>query len=1132
MTIQKYRRTAKNAANQPQIIHLESKRGIVRCYLRDFRSPPPDPVSSTHSEFVSRLQTEQPFAVQSPHKSDAFRGGHFSPSLNMPNSQNLSQRIRRLFFKWQCSCILAAATLAAVLGTTPAYALVQQTDEAGGVVVADIRIEGNETIPESVILQKIQSQPQRAISERLIREDKRSLMSTRWFFSVAERIDETPQGLILVFTVHERPIVQRVEFLGNKKIKLKHLKAWTGLKAGSPFDHIANREAVHRIEQEYKDKGYYFVKVQLVKGGQPGEREVVFRINEGPKVQVKERTFEGNKFWTDGDLRKNLISKEAFLIFGGIYNPDTIPSDIEAVKQYYRGVGFFDVEVSGAPLFSDDKSDVNLHFTINEGRRYAVREIRFQGNSIISTQRLKGDSKLKPGDKFNSYPLSKDVTRMLGFYGEMGHYFASVNPVPQFTEQEGIVDLVFEIDEDRPRFVRDVNVTYDGDYPHTKQTVVLDRIQVQPGDIADPKKIRRGRSRLNGSGLFEPGIAFDVTPVEPEQSSFAQNAVSRTWRGQNPNDAPDDWTKRFTVETHRSAYESTAIGSEWNQLLFANPLSTDSDADSEANTQDRLESSSDGEPVSDEHAQTSESVARSEAATTNDPAAIDVGSVPTARVEFVSARLKPESATSKTSAPQTPTSLFANDQTEPVVRPLTAPSVPTAGHSFGQPVAPEPIELPEHTTVGSVAESELMGFRTVDPAALFAFETPTFVASHSAEETEEPIIRAQSPQQNAPIDPATPGYRDPILEGSPYRNQFQAVPPGWIDINVNAAEGRTGRLMFGAGVNSDAGLVGSFVWDESNFDLFRPPTSFADIIEGRAWRGGGQRFRAEAAPGNQVSRYAISWTDPYFMYTDYSFGVSAFYFNRYYPDWREDRVGGRVSLGRQWTPEWSTGVALRLEEVELKNPTVPTPAVIAKDLGSNFLSTVRANATHDTRDQSVMPSEGHYADVAYEQAFNEFTYPRAEAEFRQYFTLYNRPDGSGRQVLTLAGNLGWSGDDTPVFERYYAGGFQSFRGFSYRGVTPRVGNVGTGGTFQALGTAEYRVPVTADDMINVVAFTDFGTVEEEVTLDNFRATAGFGLRVVIPAMGPVPLAFDFAFPVKSQAYDDERIFSFYVGINR
>jgi len=1049
----------------------------------------------------------------------------------MPHSQTLTQRIRRLLLKWPCSGILAAATLTSVMTACSERSFattIQQESQGTEVIVVDIRIEGNETIPESVILQKIQSQPQREISERLIREDKRSLMSTRWFFSVTERIDETPQGLILIFTVHERPIVQRVEFIGNKKIKLKHLKAWTGLKAGSPFDHVANREAVHRIEQEYKDKGYYFVKVELAKGGQPGEREVIFRINEGPKVQVKERTFEGNKFWNDGDLRKNLISKEAFLIFGGLYNPDTIPSDIEAVKQYYRGVGYFDVEVSGTPLFSDDKSDVNLHFTIKEGRRYAVREIRFQGNSVVSTQRLKSDSKLKPGDKFNSYPLSKDVTRILGYYGEMGHYFASVNPVPQFTEQEGIVDLVFEIDEDRPRFVRDVNVTYDGDYPHTKQTVVLDRIQVQPGDIADPKRIRRGRSRLNGSGLFEPGIAFDVTPVEPEQSSFAQNAVSRTWRGQSPAATPDDWTRRFTIETHRSAYESTAIGSEWNQLLFANPVNAEQvTAESDERTteltsvpQSSPNAQAAPEPVIDNHRQSENRQSNNRQSASG--------------IEFASARLNPE-----TSPPEITTPLFSGNADAPVVQPLTRPELPATGHSFGrpQPISdsiPNPVKsAPPDRSVQPTTGSELMSFQTVEPRHLFAFETPTFVASQSIQDSEEPIIRAQSPQY-APVDPAMPGYRDPILEGSPYRNQFQAVPPGWVDINVNAAEGRTGRLMFGAGVNSDAGVVGSFVWDESNFDLFRPPTSFADIIEGRAWRGGGQRFRAEAAPGNQVSRYAISWTDPYFMYTDYSFGVSAFYFNRFYPNWQEDRVGGRISLGRQWTPEWSSGIALRLEEVEMKNPTTPTPAVIAKDLGSNFLSTVRGNVTHDTRDQSVMPSEGHYADMAYEQAFNEFTYPRVEGEFRKYFTLYNRPDGSGRQVLTLAGNLGWSGDDTPVFERYYAGGFQSFRGYSFRGVTPRSGanNVGVGGTFQALGTVEYRVPVTADDMINVVAFSDFGTVEEEVTLDNFRATAGFGLRVVIPAMGPVPLAFDFAFPIKSQPTDDERVFSFYVGINR
>ena len=1004
----------------------------------------------------------------------------------MPISHAKIQRIRRHVRAWQCLCVLMLALVMVFCAAGTSIVRAQQESE---LTVADIRIEGNQTIPESVILQKIQAQPQRPISERLIREDIRSLMSTRWFFNVRERLDDTPQGLILVYTVHEKPIVKRVEFRGNKKVKTKHLTAWTGLKAGSPFDPRANHEAVNRIEREYKDKGYYFSKVQLIKGGKPGDREVIFAINEGPKVQVKERTFEGNKYWSNGDLRKNLISKQAILIFGGIYNPDTIPADIEALKQYYRSVGFFDVEVTGKPLFSKDRSDVNLHFVVAEGRRYKVREIRFEGNATIATSQLRNESKLKPGDMFSTYPLNKDVRRMLGYYGELGHFFATVNPVPHFVEQPGIVDLVFEIDEDRPRYIRDININYDGDHPHTKQTVALDRLQIQPGDLADPRIINRGRSRINGSGLFEPGINFQFEPVEPGQSGFALD--SRIYRGQGPpSTEPNDWTQEFSMNVQRSAAECVIGDYSWlidtdvevaevAQAQFSDPTQGDVSAGSD-----------DPQPQRPTRPRPPDSAQRM---VTSPPVGL------------------------RNSMP------FASDRTESA---LPAPRlIPNADESRREMLPsngqPNKSEL-DHDVAHPVFESDEMGFRPVTPSRFFGIEPQIFETSQDVSPN-APIIRAQSidevPTQNT-------------LDRSPYSGQFRDVPPGWLDINVNAAEGRTGRLMFGAGVNSNSGLVGSFVWDESNFDILRPPTSFSDIIEGRAWRGGGQRFRLEAAPGNQVSRYALSWTDPYFMYTDYSLSVSGFYFNRYYPDWTEDRIGGRVSVGKQFTPEWSGSLALRLEQVDMRNPRTPTPAIVLPLIGTNFLSTARVNATHDTRDSSMMPTSGHYVDAGYEQAFGEFSFPRFETDARQYFTLFSRPDETGRHVLTVAGNLGWSGSDTPVFERYFAGGFQSFRGFAYRGVTPRENGFATGGTFQALGTVEYRMPVTADDMINVVAFSDFGTVDDSVSLSNFRATAGFGLRVVIPAMGPVPLAFDFAFPIRTQIFDDERIFSFYVGINR
>ena len=126
----------------------------------------------------------------------------------------------------------------------------------------------------------------------------------------------------------------------------------------------------------------------------------------------------------------------------------------------------------------------------------------------------------------------------------------------------------------------------------------------------------------------------------------------------------------------------------------------------------------------------------------------------------------------------------------------------------------------------------------------------------------------------------------------------------------------------------------------------------------------------------------------------------------------------------------------------------------------------------------------------------------------------------------------WTGKDTPIFERYYAGGFQSFRGFQYRGVSPKVGKVYSGGQWMFLAGAEYMVPLTADEMIAAVAFTDIGTVEDKVGFNQMRATVGAGLRITVPMMGPAPIALDWGIPIVKQKDDLTKFFSFSVGFTR
>lgn len=871
-------------------------------------------------------------------------------------------------------------------GESPARKSLTGNDEIVEIseALADVVIEGNTTIAESEIAQRIKTRPGRLPDPQQVKEDVRALYATRWFFRIENEVRQTPEGPVLVFKVLERPIVKHVEFKGiegswipgSKKREIKHLEELTGLKTGSGFDVGTNQEACRRIESYYQEKGFVYAKVTLETGESPDDREVIFVVDKGPKVHVDSVVYAGNEFFSAGELRTQLKTKRRFFrLFGGKYDPATLPEDVSALKAYYHSVGFFDVKVGQEISQSKDRSSVKIEYQITEGKRYRVNRIELDGNRVIATEALAKDMKLKEHEFFNERFLTADVEKMVNQYGELGRIFATVTPTPKFSEEEGTLDLVFQIDEDRPWRIGRIRVHIQGDHPHTKETVVLNRLTFRTGDLANRQAIKRSEQRLAGSQVFagaQPGSPDrpQIVVAPPDPSTLNSKPPVRLARGQ------DD-----------------------------------------------------------------------------------------------------DSAKARKTEPAPP-------------RRMTPPKTPRPRRK--------------------------------------AEERQTTRLFHTLHDEDAEVIRGQSPEFDA--SPEGDYLGGAPLGGEPL--QYDSEVPGYLDTDVFVRDTQTGRLNVGVAVNSNQGLVGTFVLEENNFDLFRPPTSFADIVNGTAWRGGAQQFRLEAIPGTELSRYLMSWRDPYFLDQNISLGTSAFYYKRFFPNWTEQRLGGRISVGQQWTPEWSGSVALRLEDVNITNPSVPTPPLLEEALGHSFLSTARASVVHDTRDSPFLAGRGHYLELSYEQGFGEWVFPKIQLDGKQYFTLYERPTGGHRQILSLTSSVGWTGDGTPIFERFFAGGFQSFRGFAFYGVTPRDLGVRIGGQFQALGSAEYLLPITADDMIQVVGFTDFGTVDNTVTLDEFRLTVGGGLRLTIPAMGPAPIALDFGVPIMKQDFDNQQIFAFYLGVQR
>jgi outer membrane protein insertion porin family len=267
--------------------------------------------------------------------------------------------------------------------------------------------------------------------------------------------------------------------------------------------------------------------------------------------------------------------------------------------------------------------------------------------------------------------------------------------------------------------------------------------------------------------------------------------------------------------------------------------------------------------------------------------------------------------------------------------------------------------------------------------------------------------------------------------------------------------------------------------------------------------------------------------------TPISLGLSGSFFDRRYLDWDEQRLGGRVSLGYQWTEnDLSAALAYRGENVNIRNPSTNTVPELNEVVGDTVLHGFRASIANDTRNNPFLATEGHYAELSFEQVIGSFEYPRAMLDLRQYGLVTERPDHSGRHVLSFGSRLGFTGNETPIYENFFAGGFSTLRGFDFRGASPVINGVQVGGDFMWINTLEYLFPLTADDMIHGVVFVDFGTVERDVSLDNYRVAPGFGMRITVPAMGPMPIALDFAWPVARADTDQLQVFSFNIGLQR
>jgi outer membrane protein assembly factor BamA len=358
--------------------------------------------------------------------------------------------------------------------------------------------------------------------------------------------------------------------------------------------------------------------------------------------------------------------------------------------------------------------------------------------------------------------------------------------------------------------------------------------------------------------------------------------------------------------------------------------------------------------------------------------------------------------------------------------------------------------------------------------------------------------------------------------------------PSSRDLLIEVQETQTAFFMIGAGITSNAGVLGNISYEQRNFDITNVPGSFDEFFSKKAFTGAGQYFRILLEPGTEQTRARVTFEEPWVLDQPYSFRSDLYYSTRTREEWDETRGGLSLTLGHRFTNEFSARLSGRGEDVmihAIEDPFRRAPEIVALK-GHSTLTSAGLALRYDTTDNRMFPTRGFVVDGAYEYAGafgGAFDFHKFSLGVNYYKTIAE--DLLDRKtVFSIRSDLGYISGDAPFFERFYGGGLGSVRGFKFRGISPRSGpeEDPVGGQFSLTGTAELNFPV-AGEMLRGVIFADAGTVEADAEFGTIRSSVGFGVRLTLPIFGQLPLALDFGFPITKDPQDDTRIISFSLG---
>lgn len=389
-------------------------------------------------------------------------------------------------------------------------------DEYFGRTATAIDVQGLKRIEKDAILQKIQTKPGSPVSAETLRQDIQSIFSLGYFDDIELDAVRSGDGVKLTFNVKERPAIAKIEFDGNERIDTSDLKEVIKVKEWSILDVNKVKEDVALLQKHYEEKGFYLAKVGFdVKTTKADEVELVYKINDYDKVQIKKITFLNNRRFSDDQLKSVMAETRegnalSFLTSSGSFKDTAFKQDLQRLTLWYLDHGYVKFAYE-APVItvSDDKRWLFISIYVNEGEQYRIGEVDFGGDLLYSKEELAQGLQLTKGEIFSYTKRNLDIQRLTEKYQDLGYAFVNVVPDFGWHDEERVVDLTYKFEKGNLVYFGEINMVGNS---KTHDKVIRRELTIHEGELFSGTQLRVSRENVERLGYFQPGeVIFNQT---------------------------------------------------------------------------------------------------------------------------------------------------------------------------------------------------------------------------------------------------------------------------------------------------------------------------------------------------------------------------------------------------------------------------------------------------------------------------------------------------------------------------------------------------------------------------------------------------------------------------------------------